>query len=73
MTGMKLAKESSLWAPSQHVIPMGRAKPKLHGSLEDKYFIGKPSGKVLVIEDTITTGLPFLSKSTCFSNMALTS
>lgn len=57
MTGMKLAKESSLWAPSQHVIPMGRAKPKLHGSLEDKYFIGKPSGKVLVIEDTITTGL----------------
>jgi orotate phosphoribosyltransferase len=57
LTGMKLAKASSVWAAGQHVLPMGRAKPKLHGSPEDKYFIGKPAGRVLVLEDTITTGL----------------
>lgn len=37
-------------------LAMGRAKPKLHGDPNDKYFIGKPSGKVVVLEDVVTTG-----------------
>lgn len=37
-------------------LAMGRAKPKLHGDPADKYFIGVPKGKVVVIEDVITSG-----------------
>ena len=35
---------------------MGRAKPKAHGAPEDRFFVGKPRGKVVVIEDVTTTG-----------------
>ena len=35
---------------------MGRAKPKQHGSPEDKYFVGEPNGKIVVLEDVTTTG-----------------
>jgi len=43
--------------PQQRLV-MGRAKPKEHGSVQDKYFIGeiKEGDKVLVIEDVTTTG-----------------
>jgi orotate phosphoribosyltransferase len=35
---------------------MGRAKPKEHGDPKDKYFLGIPSGKVIILEDVTTTG-----------------
>ena len=35
---------------------MGRAKPKDHGVPKDKFFVGMPKGKVVVIEDVTTTG-----------------
>ena len=35
---------------------MGRAKPKEHGSPTDKFFIGEPTGKIIILEDVITTG-----------------
>ena len=35
---------------------MGRKQPKEHGKAEDKYFVGMPRGKTLVVEDTSTTG-----------------
>ena len=38
------------------VLPMGRAKPKEHGAPQDKYFVGMPQGKVIVLEDTTTRG-----------------
>jgi orotate phosphoribosyltransferase len=37
-------------------VCMGRGKPKIHGASEDKYFIGMPKGKTLVLEDVTTTG-----------------
>ena len=37
-------------------LPMGRAVSKKHGSPQDKNYIGYPDGKVLVVEDTVTTG-----------------
>jgi orotate phosphoribosyltransferase len=37
-------------------LPMGRAKPKEHGSPADRYFIGAPKGRVVVVEDVTTTG-----------------
>jgi orotate phosphoribosyltransferase len=39
-----------------HVLAMGRAKPKDHGAAKDKYFVGMPKGKVVVLEDVTTTG-----------------
>jgi len=35
---------------------MGRAKPKQHGDPKDKYYLGLPKGKIIVLEDTLTTG-----------------
>ncbi len=39
-----------------HIVPMGRAKPKEHGDPADRFFVGAPKGKTLVIEDVTTTG-----------------
>ncbi len=38
------------------VLAMGRGKIKDHGSADDRLFLGKPKGNVLVLEDTTTTG-----------------
>lgn len=35
---------------------MGRAKPKEHGDPKDKFFLGIPKGKVIILEDVTTTG-----------------
>jgi len=37
-------------------LPMGRGKPKQHGASEDRFFIGFPRGRVIVVEDVVTTG-----------------
>ena len=54
---------SYLWAKSQRdytagkfPFSMGRAKPKEHGAVKDKFFLGEPKGKVVVLEDVTTTG-----------------
>ncbi|SME96274.1 hypothetical protein [Pseudobacteriovorax antillogorgiicola] len=57
ITAMKIAQASPTFAKGSHIIPMGRAKPKQHGAPQDKYFIGQPKGRTVVLEDTITTGL----------------
>jgi len=68
ITQFKFAKESG-WEKTSHVLAMGRAKPKDHGAPKDKFFIGVPKGKVVVIEDVTTTGgsliktLEFLKES----------
>jgi orotate phosphoribosyltransferase len=43
------------YAKGSHVLAMGRVKPKKHGDPKDRYFVGMPRGKVLVLEDTTTT------------------
>lgn len=52
----KLAKESDEFSEGSHVLAMGRGKPKEHGAPKDKFFVGVPQGKVVVIEDVTTTG-----------------
>jgi len=42
--------------PGKYVLSMGRGKPKDHGELKDKFFLGIPKGKVILLEDTTTTG-----------------
>lgn len=56
LTQYKWAKESPNYAPHSHVLPMGRGKPKDHGAPKDKYFVGEPKGKTIVLEDVTTTG-----------------
>jgi orotate phosphoribosyltransferase len=42
--------------PGKYVLSMGRGKPKVHGELKDKFFLGIPKGNVILLEDTTTTG-----------------
>jgi orotate phosphoribosyltransferase len=42
---------------------MGRAKPKDHGDPKDRYFVGEPGGKVVILEDVTTTGKSLIEKS----------
>lgn len=55
IAGMKLAQKRKC-TKGTHIIAMGRAKPKEHGMAKDRYFIGMPKGKTLLLEDTTTTG-----------------
>ena len=41
----------------EYPLPMGRGKPKDHGDPKNRYFVGEPRGKTIVIEDVTTTGL----------------
>src|SRR3989344_4939326 len=56
LTQYKWALQSPQFAPGSHSLSMGRAKPKDHGEARDKYFVGSPSGKVIIVEDVTTTG-----------------
>lgn len=52
----KLAQQSPTYAKGSHVLPMGRGKAKSHGDETNHQFIGKPSGRTVVLEDVTTTG-----------------
>lgn len=39
-----------------HSFPMIRGKPKEHGDAKDRYFLGKPRGETVILEDVTTTG-----------------
>ncbi|RJO62310.1 hypothetical protein C4544_00490 [candidate division WS5 bacterium] len=56
ITQYKMAQNSPDYSKRSHVLSMGRAKPKDHGAPKDRYFVGMPRGKVVVIEDVTTTG-----------------
>ena len=56
ITQYKFAKQSENFSKGNFVLAMGRAKPKEHGVPKDKYFVGIPNGKVVIIEDVTTTG-----------------
>lgn len=50
------AQQQPSYAENSHILAMGRAKPKDHGAARDRYFVGMPTGKVVVLEDVTTTG-----------------
>jgi orotate phosphoribosyltransferase len=56
ITQLKWAKLQDDFLPNNYILPMGRGKPKEHGDPKDKYFLGIPRGKVVLLEDTTTTG-----------------
>jgi len=56
ITQYKWAKQSEKYGTDSHVLAMGRGKPKEHGIAKDRYFIGMPKGKTIILEDVTTTG-----------------
>ena len=57
-TKLGLITQYKMWlsSPDDRPLSMGRGKPKEHGAAKDKYFLGMPKGKTVVIEDVTTTG-----------------
>ncbi|PIR25949.1 MAG: hypothetical protein COV43_02865 [Deltaproteobacteria bacterium CG11_big_fil_rev_8_21_14_0_20_42_23] len=60
LASYKLAKASKHFAKGSHIFSLGRAVAKEHGDPKDRYFIGEPKGKVILLEDVTTTGSSLL-------------
>jgi orotate phosphoribosyltransferase len=56
LTQYKWAKMQPDYGEGVYSLPMGRGKHKTHGDLKDRYYIGLPKGKTVLLEDAITTG-----------------
>jgi len=56
LTQYTSARRQNGFARGSHVLAMGRARPKEHGAPRDRFFVGAPRGRVVVIEDVTTTG-----------------
>jgi len=52
----KWAKLQPNYKKIPYVLTMGRAQPKDHGDPKDRYFLGIPQEKVIILEDVTTTG-----------------
>lgn len=50
------AKSRPIYGKGSHTLSLGREKPKDHGDPKDKFFVGIPRGKTVVLEDVTTTG-----------------
>ena len=57
----KWARAKSNFGPGSAPLPMGRGQAKEHGSPADRFFIGEPRGKIVVVEDVTTTGSSLLA------------
>ena len=55
------AHEAYDYGPGSHVLAMERGKIKEHGAPQDRYFLGLPRGKIVLLEDVTTTGDSLLS------------
>jgi len=60
LTQYKWAKKSPNYDKGSHVLAMGRAKPKDHGAPKDKFFVGMPKGKTIILDDVTTTGMSLI-------------
>ena len=57
----KWARAKSGFGPGSAPLPMGRGQAKEHGSPADRFFIGEPRGRIVVVEDVTTTGSSLLA------------
>ncbi len=55
ITQLKWAKSQPNYNKGNYILPMGRGKLKEHGEPKDRFFLGEPKGKVIILEDTTTT------------------
>lgn len=56
LTQYKWAKKQADYNSGIYTLSMGRGKIKDHGDPKDKYFLGIPKGKIVLLEDVTTTG-----------------
>ncbi|MGR3219699.1 MAG: orotate phosphoribosyltransferase [Candidatus Anammoxibacter sp.] len=56
ITQLKWAKMQPNYGLGVYPLVMARGKVKDHGDPKDKYFIGIPKGRTIIIEDVTTTG-----------------
>ncbi len=56
ITQFKWARRNQNYKPGIFRLSMGRGKPKNHGELKDRFYLGIPKGKVVILEDVTTTG-----------------
>lgn len=56
ITQYKWAKSQTNFSKGSHTLAMGRGKPKEHGVPRDRFYVGMPTGKVVILEDVTTTG-----------------
>ncbi|TFG26773.1 MAG: hypothetical protein EU532_09050 [Promethearchaeota archaeon] len=56
ITQYKWAKKQPNFTKGAYVLAMGRGSLKEHGDPKDKSYLGFPKGKVIILEDTLTTG-----------------
>lgn len=50
------AQQQDDYAAGKYPLAMGRKTPKEYGQSQDRYFVGAPSGKIIILEDVTTTG-----------------
>ncbi len=56
ITQYKWARAQKNYNKGEYILSMVRGKPKKHGAVKDRAYIGVPRGDVIVIEDVTTTG-----------------
>ncbi|MEK6968807.1 MAG: hypothetical protein AABW48_00080 [Nanoarchaeota archaeon] len=61
ITQYNWAKLSPNYAPYSHILPMRREKPKEDEASKEKYFVGEPRGKTILLEDITATGSSLLA------------
>lgn len=52
----KFASAQPDFVEGKYPLAMGRKTPKDHGQPQDRFFVGAPRGKVIIMEDVTTTG-----------------
>ncbi|MFX1573091.1 MAG: hypothetical protein ACFFB0_10110 [Promethearchaeota archaeon] len=56
ITQYKWAKRHKIYNAGLYTLSMGRGLKKEHGDPKDRVFLGTPNGKVIILEDVVTTG-----------------
>ena len=56
ITQFKWAKVQPNYSLGVYPLVMVRGKVKNHGDVKDKYFVGSPKGRTMILEDVVTTG-----------------
>lgn len=56
ITQFKWAKAQPDYGSGVYPLAMARGRSKNHGNPRDRYFIGSPKGRTIIIEDVTTTG-----------------
>ncbi|MBD3228492.1 MAG: hypothetical protein GF329_09915 [Candidatus Lokiarchaeota archaeon] len=68
----KWAKQRENYGNKKYVLSMGRGTPKKHGNPKDRYYLGVPKGRVIILEDVTTTGQSLIDIVEKFSELNIT-